>query len=105
MGTGQHNVPLAAGLRHDHRRAMLVALACLVAVLLAITVTQVVGGDDTTAPTAVQPAAEIAPAAITPGLRYDGGPEEGSRGLGDLTAPNPGRPDGGPEEGTRGPGH
>ena len=39
------------------------------------------------------------------GLRYDGGPEEGSRGAGAGSQPNPGRPDGGPEEGTRGPGH
>jgi hypothetical protein len=40
-----------------------------------------------------------------PGVRYDGGPEEGTRGP--LTAPSsPGtRYDGGPEEGSRGSGH
>jgi hypothetical protein len=36
-----------------------------------------------------------------PGARYDGGPEEGTRGV--VSAPQPGvRYDGGPEEGTRG---
>jgi hypothetical protein len=38
-----------------------------------------------------------------PGTRYDGGPEEGSRGI-TPAAPPETRYDGGPEEGTRGPG-
>jgi hypothetical protein len=39
-----------------------------------------------------------------PDTRYDGGPEEGSRGM-STTSPAPdARYDGGPEEGTRGPG-
>jgi hypothetical protein len=38
-----------------------------------------------------------------PGTRYDGGPEEGSRGIAPA-APSVERYDGGPEEGTRGPG-
>jgi hypothetical protein len=42
----------------------------------------------------------IAPAVPAPGTRYDGGPEEGSRGV--APEPNPGRPDGGPEEGSWG---
>jgi len=42
------------------------------------------------------------PGTAQPGIRYDGGPEEGSWR---VTTPNSGRPDGGPEEGTRGPGH
>jgi hypothetical protein len=44
--------------------------------------------------------------AQTPGTRYDGGPEEGTRGgiTQSQVAPAPGtRFDGGPEEGTRGP--
>jgi hypothetical protein len=41
---------------------------------------------------------------VAPGTRYDGGPEEGSRGpLTSPVAPDT-RYDGGPEEGTRGPG-
>jgi hypothetical protein len=38
-----------------------------------------------------------------PGTRYDGGPEEGSRGITSAEPPAT-RYDGGPEEGTRGPG-
>ena len=41
---------------------------------------------------------------VAPGTRYDGGPEEGSRGALQSQAPAS-RYDGGPEEGTRGPGH
>ena len=42
---------------------------------------------------------------VAPSTRYDGGPEEGTRGP--LTEPSPStsRYDGGPEEGSRGPGH
>jgi hypothetical protein len=41
---------------------------------------------------------------VAPGTRYDGGPEEGTRGqLASPAAPET-RYDGGPEEGTRGPG-
>ena len=57
-------------------------------------------------------------APVAPGTRYDGGPEEGTRGpvkdysmnsatgdVGRSLAPSPSeRYDGGPEEGTRGPG-
>ena len=52
---------------------------------------------------AARPAAVGSSAISQPGVRYDGGPEEGSSAT--SPAPNPGRPDGGPEEGTRGPGH
>jgi hypothetical protein len=39
-----------------------------------------------------------------PGTRYDGGPEEGTRGLHAQTAAPGTRYDGGPDEGTSGPG-
>jgi hypothetical protein len=40
-----------------------------------------------------------------PSVRFDGGPEEGTRGAQfSSSAPSSTRPDGGPEEGTRGPG-
>jgi len=39
------------------------------------------------------------------GTRYDGGPEEGTRGAQSSPAPKATRYDGGPNEGTRGPGH
>ena len=83
------------------RTAAIVA-AVVAAFALAAVLALAIGGDDAPG-TAAAPAAEQS--ISQPGLRYDGGPEEGSRGFGDLSAPNPGRPDGGPEEGTRGPGH
>jgi hypothetical protein len=46
-------------------------------------------------------ATRISAPALPGGLRYDGGPEEGSRGAVSPVAPPAGvRPDGGPEEGT-----
>jgi hypothetical protein len=109
-------------LHRDQRRARIVALAA-VAVLAALLVALVLalgGGDAHTAdtlesavgatqqPSAAQlpahPSPESVPPSPQPGIRYDGGPEEGSRGTSSDLAPNPGRPDGGPEEGTRGPG-
>jgi hypothetical protein len=55
----------------------------------------------------VNPATKAAPAVQqqvqTPGTRFDGGPEEGTRGLAANPAPPVTRFDGGPEEGTRGP--
>jgi hypothetical protein len=39
---------------------------------------------------------------VTPGTRYDGGPDEGTRGPGAVAPPAGTRYDGGPDEGTRG---
>jgi hypothetical protein len=51
--------------------------------------------------TAKQLADVFSSGSVAPGVRYDGGPEEGTRGV--VSAPQPGvRYDGGPEEGTRG---
>jgi hypothetical protein len=44
----------------------------------------------------------IVPTSPPPGTRYDGGPEEGTRGT--TATPPETRYDGGPEEGSRGPG-
>ena len=44
------------------------------------------------------------PMPLPNGRRYDGGPDEGTRGIVAVLTPNT-RADGGPEEGTRGPGH
>jgi hypothetical protein len=60
--------------------------------------------DEPAAPVAAQSAVG-ASASPAPGTRYDGGPEEGTRGPSSTPAPPaaPGtRYDGGPEEGTRG---
>ena len=47
------------------------------------------------------PALRVAP--LPNGRRYDGGPDEGTRGVVAVQSPNT-RTDGGPEEGSRGPG-
>jgi hypothetical protein len=53
------------------------------------------------------PAIQVHTTSLPPGVRYDGGPEEGTRGslpFADAPSLPPGvRYDGGPEEGTRGP--
>ncbi len=99
------------GITHTHVQAVhgarlrtAAAVAALVAAfaLAGVLALASSGGDR---PSPSQPSVSSESSLTAPGVRYDGGPEEGSRGLGDLVAPNPGRPDGGPEEGTRGPGH
>jgi len=96
-----HNTPATLPLRLRRSRFTWIAVA-VVAIAIAITVVLVVSGDDSnSSPTAVTPSVATQPA----GVRYDGGPEEGTRGL--VTSPSSPntRYDGGPEEGTRGLGH
>jgi type II secretory pathway pseudopilin PulG len=82
----------------------LLALA-MVAVLALAAAVVILADEDAT----VNPATKAAPAvqqqAQAPaGTRFDGGPEEGTRGLAaQPSAPPTTRFDGGPEEGTRGP--
>ena len=82
----------------------LLALA-MVAVLALAAAVAILADEDVT----VNPATKAAPAVQqqvqTPaGTRFDGGPEEGTRGLASQpSAPATTRFDGGPEEGTRGP--
>jgi hypothetical protein len=76
-------------------------VAAVVAAFALAAVLALANGQD--APTrAAAPPAAVESTVTQPGIRYDGGPEEGSWR---ASPANPGRPDGGPEEGTRGPGH
>jgi hypothetical protein len=109
-------------------RALLgIAVVALVAMTIAVVVVAN-DGDETGSVSSAEPAAvtpRLAPAPpdgvrydggpdegtrspltspVTPDTRYDGGPEEGSRGLSTTTPAPDARYDGGPEEGTRGPG-
>ena len=88
--------------RATRLRTAAVVAAVVAAFALAAVLALALGDGD--APSSAAPAPAAQQSISQPGVRYDGGPEEGSRGFGDLSAPNPGRPDGGPEEGTRGPG-
>jgi hypothetical protein len=122
-GVTHTHTPIEQVLLRDQRRAKIIAAAAVTA-LAALLVTLVLvldGGNsptvDTQQPAAQEaqepsaqqlgayPSAAVVPPSMQPGTRYDGGPEEGTRGIGGSSTANPGRPDGGPEEGTVGPGH
>jgi hypothetical protein len=83
---------------YDAVRALLVA-ALVAIVALAATVVILADDDlDTTASIAPK-SAQV----LQPGTRFDGGPDEGTRGIQPQTLPPGTRFDGGPDEGTRGP--
>ena len=90
----------AVVLRSHYRqlRALLaIAMIAVVGLTAAVVILATNEDRDTSANSAAQPSAP----GPTGNTRYDGGPEEGSRGI--FQAPRPGvRFDGGPEEGTRG---
>ena len=86
------------------RTAAVIAAVVAAFALAGLLALAIGGGSDTPTAAPSQPAAVTESSLAAPGVRYDGGPDEGSRGVLDRAAPNPGRPDGGPEEGTRGPG-
>jgi len=82
----------------------LLALA-MVAVLGLTAAVVILANDDVQVNTATRAAPAVQQQVQTPaGTRFDGGPEEGTRGLASQSsAPVTTRFDGGPEEGTRGP--
>jgi hypothetical protein len=87
-----------------HRQAVPVtvaAAAAVAAVAVAVVLLLAAGGERASAPNQHGPAAQtLNPAA---GIRYDGGPDEGTRGVVPARAVVPAqgtRYDGGPEEGT-----
>jgi type II secretory pathway pseudopilin PulG len=82
----------------------LLALAMVAVIALAATVV-ILANDDVEVNTATKAAPAVQQQVQTPaGTRFDGGPEEGTRGLAaQSSAPVTTRFDGGPEEGTRGP--
>src|SRR4051794_5801252 len=91
----------------SHYKALRALLAvALVAIAALAAVVVILASDDNNTQSAVQPAAKAAVAKqqLPAGTRFDGGPNEGTRGITSNVAPAPGtRFDGGPDEGTRGP--
>jgi hypothetical protein len=88
----------------SHYKAVraLLAVALVAIVALAAAVVILANDDDNNPNVASQPAATQQQ--LPAGTRFDGGPDEGTRGISSATAPAPGtRFDGGPDEGTRGP--
>jgi hypothetical protein len=85
-------------------RALLAAATIAVIALAATVVILAADGDQVNRPSSARPAAAPVPQAVqgpAPGIRYDGGPDEGTRGIVRAHSPST-RFDGGPEEGTRG---
>ena len=101
--TGITHNQIAVDRRHIVALVLLAAAVAAIALVLVLAWT----GEET-APTAA-PIVDTPPVqtlGVVPGAaRYDGGPEEGTRGLSSPTVPDSVRYDGGPEEGTRGLGH
>lgn len=89
----------AVVLRSHYRqlRALLAIAMIAVVGLTSAVVILATDGDDISTSSATQ----VSAPAPTGNTRYDGGPEEGSRGLVPAQSPST-RYDGGPEEGTRG---
>jgi hypothetical protein len=86
----------------SHYKAVraLLAVALVAIVALAATVV-IVANDDNDAAISAQPKAQEQQ--LPAGTRFDGGPDEGTRGLQASTPATGTRFDGGPDEGTRGP--
>jgi hypothetical protein len=82
-------------------RALLAVALVAVCALAAVVVIQ--AGDDNDATIAPNAAAVQQQEALQPGTRFDGGPDEGTRGPQAYPAAPGTRFDGGPDEGTRGP--
>ena len=96
-----HNTPATLPVRL--RPSRLIRFAAALLVLAAIVVAIVLfSADDgsSSSPAAVAPAASSV--SQPAGVRYDGGPEEGTRGPATSAPSLDTRYDGGPEEGTRG---
>jgi hypothetical protein len=95
----------AVVLRSQYKAVLAMLCVSLVAIVALATTLVIVANDDNETAVSAQPNAqqqEILP----PGTRFDGGPDEGTRGIAPAQpAPLPPgtRFDGGPDEGTRGP--
>jgi hypothetical protein len=92
----------AVVLRSHHRQLrglLAVAMFAVVGLTIAVVILATDDDRDLSAGTANTPSALTSSGSVAPSVRYDGGPEEGTRGV--VSAPHPGvRYDGGPDEGT-----
>jgi hypothetical protein len=96
MGQVIHRRQPAVVLKSHYKAVRAVFVAALVA--LAATVVIVANNDTATKVSIAPKSAQV----LEPGTRFDGGPDEGTRGIqAEPTAPGT-RFDGGPDEGTRG---
>jgi hypothetical protein len=84
----------------SHQKAVRALLVAALVAVVALAATVVILANDSETKVSVAPkSAQV----LQPGTRFDGGPDEGTRGI-QADVPPPGtRFDGGPDEGTRGP--
>jgi hypothetical protein len=95
-----HNTPATLPVRLRPSRLIRFAAALLVLAAIVVAVVLISADDgSTSSPAAVAPVSSVSQPA---GVRYDGGPEEGTRGPAANAPSLDTRYDGGPEEGTRG---
>jgi hypothetical protein len=86
----------------SHQKAVRALLAAALIAVVALAATVVILADDADQKASTQPISHQQK--LPDGTRFDGGPDEGTRGLSTGAVPAPGtRFDGGPDEGTRGP--
>jgi hypothetical protein len=86
----------------SHYKAIRALLAVALVAIVALAATVVILANDDDAKVAATPKA--AEQSLPAGTRFDGGPDEGTRGISTGAVPAQGtRFDGGPDEGTRGP--
>jgi hypothetical protein len=94
--------------QYVHVRALLaIAMIAVLSLTVAVVILASASGTTNTITSAPASAIPAAPVSVqsAPGQRYDGGPDEGTRGPNAAPLPSDTRYDGGPEEGTVGPGH
>jgi hypothetical protein len=90
----------AVVLRSHYKAVRALLAAALVAVVALAATTVILATDDIDTKVSVAPkSAQV----LQPGTRFDGGPDEGTRGIQADVLPPGTRFDGGPDEGTRGP--
>ena len=89
----------------SHYKAVraLLAAALVAVVALAATVVILANDDNNTASPQAAATTAVQPQQLPAGTRFDGGPDEGTRGIQADVLPPGTRFDGGPDEGTRGP--
>jgi hypothetical protein len=90
----------AVVLRSHYKAVRALLAAALVAVVALAATIVILANDDIDTKVSVAPkSAQV----LQPGTRFDGGPDEGTRGIQADVLPPGTRFDGGPDEGTRGP--
>ena len=114
-GITQSSVPVRQRLVQVDRRARIIALCAITAMAVALIALALALNGDFSSGGTQESAAPATQASPEPGVRYDGGPEEGTRGAArssispsvdepfDSVGSGTSRYDGGPDEGTRGP--